>query len=43
MIVEGRVLMKKREILTIDTDRVRLQASELGAKIQAALAQGLKE
>ena len=43
VIVEGRVLMKKREILTIDTDRVRLQASELGAKIQAALAQGLKE
>ncbi|MCS5585031.1 MAG: amidohydrolase family protein, partial [Pseudomonadales bacterium] len=43
VIVEGRVLMKKREILRIDTDRVRLQASELGAKIQAALAQGLKE
>ncbi|HEX2140086.1 MAG TPA: amidohydrolase family protein [Woeseiaceae bacterium] len=38
-IVEGRVLMKDGEILTIDTERVRREANALAAKIGAALAE----
>lgn len=36
-IVDGRVLMKDGDILTIDTERVRREANALAAKIQAAL------
>ena len=36
--VDGRLLMNDGEFLTIDTDRVRREASELAARIQAALA-----
>jgi 5-methylthioadenosine/S-adenosylhomocysteine deaminase len=38
-IVDGKVLMKDGEILTIDTERVRREAHALAAKIQAALAE----
>jgi 5-methylthioadenosine/S-adenosylhomocysteine deaminase len=37
VVVDGKVLMKEREMLTIDTDRVRAEASALAARIQAAL------
>jgi len=37
VIVEGKVLMREREILTIDTKRVALEANALAADIQAAL------
>jgi len=39
VIVDGKVLMKDRELLTIDTGRVRTEATELAARIQAALQQ----
>jgi 5-methylthioadenosine/S-adenosylhomocysteine deaminase len=35
--VDGKVLMKDGEMLTIDTDRVAAEAKELAARIQAAL------
>ncbi len=38
VVVDGKVLMKEREMLTIDTDRVRTEATALAARIQAALA-----
>jgi 5-methylthioadenosine/S-adenosylhomocysteine deaminase len=37
VVVDGKVLMKEREMLTIDTDRVRAEATALAAQIQAAL------
>ncbi len=37
VVVDGKVLMLEREMLTIDTDRVRKEATELAARIQAAL------
>lgn len=37
VVVDGKILMKEREMLTIDTDRVRAEATALAAKIQAAL------
>jgi 5-methylthioadenosine/S-adenosylhomocysteine deaminase len=37
VIVDGKVLMKEREMLTIDTERVRTEANALATKIQAAL------
>jgi len=36
--VDGRLLMRDGEFLTIDTDRVRREATELAARIQSALA-----
>jgi len=39
VVVDGKVLMKEREMLTIDTDRVATEATALAAKIQAALAE----
>lgn len=38
VVVDGKVLMKEREMLTIDTDRVTSEATALAARIQAALA-----
>jgi hypothetical protein len=35
--VDGKVLMKDGEMLTIDTDRVAAEAKALAARIQAAL------
>ena len=37
--VDGKVLMKDGEMLTIDTDRVAAEAKDLAARIQAALAE----
>ena len=37
VVVDGKLLMKDHEILTIDTERVRTEANALAAKIQAAL------
>ncbi len=37
-IVDGRVLMKDGEVLTVDTNRVRREANALAQRIQAALA-----
>ena len=37
VVVDGKVLMKEREMLTIDTDRVAAEATALAARIQAAL------
>ena len=39
VVVDGQVLMEDREMLTIDTNRVRAEANALAAKIQAALRQ----
>ena len=39
VVVDGKLLMKEREILTIDTERVRKEATALAAQIQAALAE----
>ena len=37
--VDGQLLMRDGEFLTIDTDRVRREATALAARIQAALAE----
>ena len=37
VVVDGRVLMREREMLTINTERVASEARELAARIQAAL------
>lgn len=39
VVVDGKILMKEREMLTIDTDRVAAEAKALAAKIQTALAE----
>ena len=39
VVVDGQVLMEDKEMLTIETDRVRAEATALAAKIQAALKQ----
>ena len=38
VVVDGRLLMHNREILTLDTDRVRREAEALAAKIRQSLA-----
>lgn len=43
VIVDGKLLMHDREMLTIDTQRVRREAIELAAKIQASLKARNKE
>jgi 5-methylthioadenosine/S-adenosylhomocysteine deaminase len=42
-VVDGQVLMRDGEILTIDTGRVRREANALAARIQAALAERNRE
>ncbi|MEL7186138.1 MAG: amidohydrolase [Pseudomonadota bacterium] len=37
VVVDGKVLMKEREMLTVDTERVAREANALAARIQAAL------
>ena len=37
VVVDGKVLMKDKKILTIDTERVKKEATELAARIQKAL------
>ncbi len=39
VIVDGKVIMRDKQILTIDTERVRREANELAAQIRAALAE----
>ncbi|MEM7432979.1 MAG: amidohydrolase family protein [Pseudomonadota bacterium] len=39
VVVDGAVLMKDRQLLTIDTGRVRAEANELAGRIQARLAE----
>ncbi len=39
VIVDGRVLMKEHDLLTIDTERVAAEATDLAARIQAALTE----
>ena len=39
VIVDGKILMREREMLTIDTKRVALEANALAAEIQAALSE----
>jgi 5-methylthioadenosine/S-adenosylhomocysteine deaminase len=38
VVVDGNVLMREGELLTIDTDRVASEATALAARIQSALA-----
>ena len=37
VVVEGKVLMRDGEVLTVDTARVRAEANALAAKIKAAV------
>ena len=37
VVVDGRVLMREREMLTLDTERIAAEASALAARIQSAL------
>ena len=39
VVVDGKVLMKDKKVLTIDTARVKKEATELAARIQKALSQ----
>lgn len=38
VVVDGKILMKDKEILTIDTARVRIEATQLAARIQQTLS-----
>jgi len=38
VVVDGKVLMREKEILTIDTDRVKIEAEELASRIQESMA-----
>jgi len=37
VVVDGQVLMREREMLTIDTERVAAEATKFAARIQSAL------
>jgi len=37
VVVDGKILMREREMLTIDTKRVAAEATAIAAKIQSAL------
>jgi 5-methylthioadenosine/S-adenosylhomocysteine deaminase len=37
VVVDGQILMREREMLTIDTERVTAEATEFAARIQSAL------
>jgi len=39
VVVEGKLLMREKEMLTIDTERVRKEATDLATRIQNALAE----
>jgi 5-methylthioadenosine/S-adenosylhomocysteine deaminase len=39
VIVDGKVIMRDKQILTIDAERVRREANEIAAKIRTALAE----
>ena len=38
VIVDGKIVVKDKKVLTVDTQRVRAEANALAARIQAALA-----
>jgi 5-methylthioadenosine/S-adenosylhomocysteine deaminase len=38
VVVDGKIVMQNKKVLTVDTQRVRAEANALAAKIQAALA-----
>ena len=38
VVVDGKVLMREKEILTIDKQRVRMESKELAAKIKNKIA-----
>ncbi|MGH8195813.1 MAG: amidohydrolase, partial [Woeseiaceae bacterium] len=38
-VVDGKVLMRDGEFMTLDTQRVRREANDLAARIQTALAE----
>jgi 5-methylthioadenosine/S-adenosylhomocysteine deaminase len=39
VIVDGKILMEERKMLTLDTEKIAKEARELAARIQASLAQ----
>jgi 5-methylthioadenosine/S-adenosylhomocysteine deaminase len=39
VVVDGKVIMRDKTILTIDAERVRREANEVAARIRAALAE----
>ena len=39
VVVDGKILMREQEMLTIDTERVSAEATALGARIRSALAE----
>jgi len=39
VVIDGMVVMREREFLTLDVERVRAEANALAARIQAALAE----
>jgi 5-methylthioadenosine/S-adenosylhomocysteine deaminase len=39
VIVDGKILMEERKMLTLDTETIAKEARELGTKIQASLAE----
>jgi 5-methylthioadenosine/S-adenosylhomocysteine deaminase len=43
VIVDGKALMREKEILTVDTERVAREANELADRIQATLAERNRE
>jgi 5-methylthioadenosine/S-adenosylhomocysteine deaminase len=43
VIVDGKVLMRERELLTIDTENIATEARRLAAIIQASLAERNRE
>ena len=43
VVVDGKVLMRERDLLTIDTENITTEARRLAAKIQASLAERNRE
>jgi 5-methylthioadenosine/S-adenosylhomocysteine deaminase len=39
VVVDGKILMREQDMLTIDTERVSVEATALGARIRSALAE----
>ena len=43
VVVDGKVLMRERKLLTLDTENIATEARALAAKIQASLAERNRE
>jgi 5-methylthioadenosine/S-adenosylhomocysteine deaminase len=43
VVVDGKVLMRERDLLTIDTENIATEARRLAARIQASLAERNRE